>query len=132
MAGGYVKWNDGPDMRTVINHRPRGSRNSYTFPKDQWIRIEDETDWKFYEWKEKVDPCWRSKRRLSKSDGESFQDKMLARPTVDRNDPNFKASVRAKEAGEKIKEADEIVRKYFGQNLPEYLKKQKKVTGGDQ
>lgn len=134
MTGGYVKWQDDPDPRTMLPHRPGGSKNTYTFPKGEWVWVEDETDWKFYDWKEKRDPCWKAKRRLGKGDGKSFEDKRKARPTVDKNDPYFEDANKLKEVVANYIEAEEQVRRYFGSTLPDELKKAKGLLkkGGDQ
>jgi len=131
MAGGYVKWDDEESDRTILSNKPRGSKVTYTFPKGEWIRVEDEVDWKFYEWKEKRDPAWMSKRRLSAKDGISFEQKNDERPTVDKLDPYFKDDKRRKEVYEDYMKKKEEMRKYFGGTLPEALKKAKKIYGGD-
>lgn len=130
MTGGYVKWYDETNGLTVLKHSPRVSKNVYIFPKNEWVRVEDETDWKFYEWKEKVDPVWESKRRLKKEET-SYEDKVKARPLTDPNDPNFATDKRRKEALKEFIKKEEEVRRYFGSTLPEELKKAKKIYGGD-
>lgn len=133
MAGGYVKWDDPSGRRgSKDNMTPPGSKNSYTFLRGKWVWIEDEDDWKYYDWKEKKNPEWSAKRRLAKGDmADSFDEMKKNRPTMDEEDPQWDNAQKHKEVYEEYKQARERMRKYFGGTLPEALKKAKKIYGGD-
>ena len=134
MAGGYVQFNG---IGSLMDHKPPGSINRYNLMHGVYVHVADETDYKWYSFKESrcEENEWVAKRRLSREEDKAvFIDTLLlARPTVDDNDPNFDATVKRRELEEKSRELDEEYRQYFGTTLSKALKEQKKIKskGGD-
>lgn len=125
---GYVEYNG---LRSPLKNKPRASENEYVFTPGVFLFIEDKADYKFYEWKaskSEIKPSgkktWVAKKRLGKDDVSRDQ-QVRGRDLVDKTDPNFDAAQIRKDAQEKIDAADEVVRRYYGMTLPDYLAKQK-------
>ncbi len=138
MSGGYVMWK-GNGNKT---HCPPGTtKQHYSFMPNKWVFVDNELDWKWYNWKEgtgsKDDPpMWAAKRRLSKKeDVESSAEYINKnRELVDEKDPYFKDAQALRGVAKKVRDLDEITRQYMGQTLPEYLKANKGILtkGGEE
>jgi hypothetical protein len=104
---------------------PSGSGRKYNFPNGKYILVENDVDYKFYEFKAKANPKdWVAKTRLAKGEKVFGSD----RPKPDPNDPAFQVErerLRVKDEFESIKERMRQVR---GRLLPEELKALKNIT----
>jgi len=93
------------------------------------VKVEDKIDYKHYEWKaarNKDDMI--AKVRLTKDDAaQTFEAAKKARDTYDDRDPNWMAANKQRQVYERVKEADEISRQYFGVTLTNELKVMKGI-----